>query len=110
MKAIYLTHYGLLGVAKSANPKTIREAYLKAAWIAHPDRGGSDAAMAEVTRANTVLFDQVLRRQYDDELELCSDPCSECKGEGRTFSFSFASGVGAESECKACEGHGRFAR
>lgn len=41
----------VLGVPRTASIDQAREAYRRAASVAHPDRGGSDARMAEVNRA-----------------------------------------------------------
>ncbi|MEO0499825.1 MAG: DnaJ domain-containing protein [Pseudomonadota bacterium] len=46
----------LLGVRTSATPDEIRTAYRLAMASAHPDRGGSDAASAELNAARDVLM------------------------------------------------------
>lgn len=43
--------HDVLGVAAHAPTADVRQAYRRAAAVAHPDRGGSDARMAEVNAA-----------------------------------------------------------
>ncbi len=45
----------LLGVPADADGQTIRDAYRARVAAAHPDRGGSDAAMRELTAARDLL-------------------------------------------------------
>lgn len=44
-------HYAVLGIGADATDQEIRRARRRAAWDAHPDRGGSHAAMAAVNAA-----------------------------------------------------------
>ncbi|OJA12494.1 hypothetical protein AZE42_11885 [Rhizopogon vesiculosus] len=48
-------YYKVLGVARDADAKTIKKAFRKAAMTAHPDKGGSEAKMAQVNEAYEVL-------------------------------------------------------
>lgn len=48
-------YYKVLGVSRDADTRTIKKAYRKAAIIAHPDKGGSEAKMASVNEAYEVL-------------------------------------------------------
>jgi DnaJ-class molecular chaperone len=66
--------YELLGVARDANAKVIKDAYRKLALKWHPDKhadaDGAERARIEdefrkVCLANLVLSDPVKRRQYD---------------------------------------------
>lgn len=57
--------YEVLGVPRDAGGDAIRRAYRKAARRAHPDKGGSDAAMSLVNRAYAVLGDDGRREHYD---------------------------------------------
>jgi hypothetical protein len=67
------SHYDLLGVAPTASPTEIRQAYLRRARELHPDRdpaGASDRgrarAMQDVNAAWWVLRDPERRRRYDE--------------------------------------------
>lgn len=44
-------HYAVLGIDAAASDQEVRAARRRAAWAAHPDRGGSHAAMAAVNAA-----------------------------------------------------------
>jgi DnaJ homolog subfamily C member 3 len=48
-------YYKVLGVSRDADEKTIKKAYRKAAKLAHPDKGGSEAKMAAVNEAYEIL-------------------------------------------------------
>ena len=66
------THYDVLGVAPSASPTAIREAYRRLAREHHPDRthgspGGGDR-MPLINEAYRVLSDPARRAVYDAEL------------------------------------------
>lgn len=60
-----MNHYETLGVARDATPEQIKAAYRKASKKAHPDKGGSDEAMAAVNQAHDVLSDPERRKHYD---------------------------------------------
>ena len=66
-----MSHYEVLGVDRSADPATVRSAYLSLARRHHPDSGdGGDAGrMAEVNAAWGVLGDTKKRLAYDDTLD-----------------------------------------
>lgn len=49
----------LLGVPPGADAETIRAAHRRLAASAHPDRGGSDAAMQELNAARDLLLRRV---------------------------------------------------
>lgn len=49
----------ILGVPRDAPLDALREAYRRAASVAHPDRGGSNELMAEVNRAWTEAREKV---------------------------------------------------
>ncbi|MFQ4147147.1 J domain-containing protein [Arthrobacter sp. LAPM80] len=61
----HLTHYQVLGLARSASERDIKIAYRKAARIAHPDRGGDPALFRQITEAYEVLVDPARRQSYD---------------------------------------------
>lgn len=100
-----LTHYGTLGVARTASRDTIREAYYRAAAQAHPDRGGDAVAMASLAAAWAVLRDASSRASYDKALRAFGTLCTRCAGRGVLVSHK---GFGKRSEtlCAACSGEG----
>lgn len=68
--------YSVLGVDKSANKKTIKSAYRKAAKKNHPDAGGNSDKFALVKKAHDILMDDERRNKYDsvgDESEKSPD-------------------------------------
>ncbi len=96
-------------------PRDFSESEMVASWRAlsalkHPDRNGgtaeAHAAFAAITEARRVLTDQALRRKYDAELDLFTEPCPKCKGKGaaiRQVGFSRT----RNGPCLACNGCGR---
>ena len=74
-----ITLYELLGVERDATPAQIKRAYIQAAKRLHPDalsRLGLDElkqeaneVFAEITKAQTTLFDVEQRRSYDASLD-----------------------------------------
>ena len=83
-----LTHYDILGVATTAGPSEIREAYRRLAREHHPDRsasalqrGGGDASMSAINEAYRVLSDAARRAVYDASLrELQRGPAAPPTG------------------------------
>lgn len=63
-------HYAVLGVSHNATTREVRKAYLKQAAVAHPDRGGTDAAFERLQEAYRVLGSAYERAAYDDALEI----------------------------------------
>jgi len=63
-----MTLYEVLRVDPSADQERLAMAYRRAAKRAHPDAGGSDAAMAEVNAAWSVLRSSSSRYEYDCSL------------------------------------------
>jgi curved DNA-binding protein CbpA len=65
-----VTHYDILGVARTASAVEIRDAYRRLARRHHPDQGpGRNAtAMAAINEAYRVLGDPGRRAVYDAEL------------------------------------------
>ena len=62
-------YYGILGVAKDSDEKTIKKAYRKLAKKYHPDTSRNDPAaeakFKEISEAYSVLGDQEKRKLYD---------------------------------------------
>lgn len=79
-----MTYYEILGVHRKSTPEEIKEAWRRAAFDAHPDRGGSEEQMALVNEAYRVLSDKKLRRKYDIEISARGHTCPTCGGEGVT--------------------------
>ncbi|KAF8189669.1 hypothetical protein BJ912DRAFT_360841 [Pholiota molesta] len=59
-------YYKIIGVSRDADQKTIKKAFRKAAKIAHPDKGGSEAKMALLNEAYEVLSNPELRQRFDN--------------------------------------------
>ncbi|KAK0448228.1 hypothetical protein EV421DRAFT_1786383 [Armillaria borealis] len=72
-------YYKVLDVDRSADQKTIKKAFRKAALKAHPDKGGSEAKMASVNEAYEVLSDPELRARFDNG-EDPNDPMAQQGG------------------------------
>lgn len=60
-----MSHYEILGVGRDATPDQIKKAYRAKASQSHPDKGGSDQAMAEINRAYECLSAPDRREKYD---------------------------------------------
>jgi curved DNA-binding protein CbpA len=58
--------YRTLGLSSAASAVEIKQAYHRRAKQAHPDAGGSAAAMAAVNEAYQILSDPEARRAYDE--------------------------------------------
>lgn len=80
-----MTHYERLGVHRKFTPEELKEGRRKAAFFAHPDKGGSEEAMALVNEAYRVLADKKLRRKYDIEIGAKGHTCPTCEGEGVSY-------------------------
>ncbi|KAF9478422.1 hypothetical protein BDN70DRAFT_879947 [Pholiota conissans] len=72
-------YYKIVGVSRDADEKTIKKAYRKAAKVAHPDKGGSEAKMALLNEAYEVLSNPELRQRFDNG-EDPMDPMSQQGG------------------------------
>jgi DnaJ-class molecular chaperone len=105
--------YEILGVARTATPKEILDAWRILARALHPDKNGSTAKatadFAELSCAYNILIDPKTRKQYDLESELLTDPCKKCDGTGVVATQKgFTQKV--KSTCTMCRGVGRVAR
>ena len=69
-EAAFVDYYALLGVATDAEPKIVRQAFLKLATEHHPDMGGSDEDMHALTRAYKTLTSDSARKTYDLQHEI----------------------------------------
>lgn len=58
-------HYETLGIGKEASQADIKKAYINAAKIHHPDKGGNADKFNEVQQAYEVLNDPEKRSNYD---------------------------------------------
>lgn len=59
-------HYQTLGVPKTASHAEVRRGYRRKASKMHPDKGGTDAQMAELNKAWDCLGDPQRRIAYDE--------------------------------------------
>jgi hypothetical protein len=66
------THYSVLGIAQQATPEEVKKTYRQLALLYHPDRAPDNplayARFLEIQDAYSVLSNERLRRQYDEEL------------------------------------------
>jgi curved DNA-binding protein CbpA len=58
-------HYAVLGVAPSASPQAVRQAYREQAKVQHPDKGGSATEFQRLQEAYEVLSNAGTREVYD---------------------------------------------
>lgn len=74
----FVDYYKILGIAKTANPKEIKNAYRKLARKYHPDlnQNNSDAKknFQQINEANEVLSDPEKRKKYDQHGENWQHP------------------------------------
>ncbi len=82
----FLTHYQVLGLARTATERDIKIAYRKAARIAHPDRGGDPALFRRITEAYEVLSDTERRTSYDHSYGAHGHPPGTSRTTDRPFS------------------------
>lgn len=57
--------YEMLGVARDADKKAVRKAYIKKAKTMHPDAGGDNESFRQLVLAYQVLSDDDRRARYD---------------------------------------------
>jgi curved DNA-binding protein len=62
-------YYEVLGVKNTASEDEIKKAFKKLARQHHPDAGGDEAKMKEVSEAYEVLSDDAKRQEYDTMLK-----------------------------------------
>src|ERR1035438_8849436 len=66
----YKDYYETLGVARTATPEEIKQAFRKLARIHHPDvaknKAAGEAKFKEINEAYEVLSDPEKRRRYDE--------------------------------------------
>mmetsp|Transcript_24340 Transcript_24340/g.34037 ORF Transcript_24340/g.34037 Transcript_24340/m.34037 type:complete len:262 (-) Transcript_24340:165-950(-) len=58
-------HYHVLQIPPDADSKAIKKAFRRMSLLNHPDKGGSDEAMAKINKANAVLGNKQKRERYD---------------------------------------------
>lgn len=100
------TYYEVLGVTRSSGPAELIEAWRALSRELHPDKGGSAAEFAELSCAYATLRDPKARAKYDAELDLLTEPCPDCSGQGRVYrQRGFTAKVFVT--CRQCGGTGR---
>lgn len=62
---IFMDHYTILGVERSATQEEIKKAFRKLAMQHHPDQGGDTKKFAEITAAYEILSNPQTRQEYD---------------------------------------------
>jgi DnaJ-class molecular chaperone len=95
--------YRLLRTHASATDAEIRVAYLRAAKVAHPDRGGSAADMASLSGAYATVRNARARASLAAYLRAIGDPCAACNATG-TVQRSRGFAAAEVSPCPACCG------
>lgn len=68
--------YQVLGIARSASPDDVQDAWRARAKQTHPDRGGSSREFHDVTVAHEVLADPYQRRRYDRAMSPAGPPAA----------------------------------
>lgn len=103
------SYYETMGVTCSFTPAELKAQWRKLSRRHHPDKGGTDAAFAALTRAHSVLRNPKSRAAYDAAQALFTEPCSTCNGEGQTYKQrGFTNRIA--TPCVKCNGNGRLAR
>ena len=103
-------YYKLLNCDRSADERTLKKAYRREAMKHHPDKGGTEEKMAEISHAYEILSDKEKRQVYDQYGEEGLkrqegggggggggfNPFGGSRGGagGNTFHFEFGSGGG----------------
>ncbi|MDJ0316532.1 J domain-containing protein [Arthrobacter antibioticus] len=112
MGETFLTHYQVLGLARSATEQEIKIAYRKAAKTAHPDRGGAPELFHKIAEAYEVLSDPVRRQAYDRSYGSPSRPGTSAGASTRTGSYGArgteGSSARAGTAAGAANGFGAF--
>jgi curved DNA-binding protein len=62
---IFMDHYTILGVERSATQEEVKKAFRKLAMQHHPDQGGDNKKFAEITAAYEILSNPQKRQEYD---------------------------------------------
>ena len=108
-----MTHYETLGLPRTFTPAQLLAKWRELSRKMHPDRLGgtaeANAAFSEVTAAYAVLSDPDRRKAYDASLDLLTEPCPKCNGEGQVWKQKGFTGRTA-SACGKCNGTGRVGR
>ena len=89
-----MDHFALLGVARTASPEEIRNAYKEKAMLHHPDRGGAAAIWSSMQKAYDTLSDPQRRAAYE------RSQSSESTNAAKQFGEAFASAATANEPKK----------
>lgn len=98
------TFYGVLGVMRVMDTKSIRDAYYRLAVQHHPDRGGDVDKMVLINRAWEILSSDKERKDYELRLMMRSQTCPDCQGRGGLAIHKRM--VKTLRECPTCRGEG----
>lgn len=76
--------YRILGLSMKSTSEEIKVRYRALMMEAHPDKGGTTEAAANLTMSYNTLMDRRARKLHDDALKLAGiGQCDACRGVGQ---------------------------
>ena len=107
------TYYQIMGLDRSCTDVELKIKWRELATKLHPDKhGGTKEAndiFACISLAYAVLSDPHQRHTYNNGLDLLSDKCNLCNGEGRVWKQKGFTNR-TSMLCVCCRGSGRISR